>query len=369
MMRNQIATKEIGVQMHGVKLNLRCDYDKLLDHTAALLNGHALDPFEDPDLQVNASWVGDPPADNGESVFPLEGLDRFGKRMHVGDNELVWSDTYRDKNLQLRFRKHGPVRVFDVNYQYRPSTKKLAKYPDYEHKKFFDLLRYLVLFPIAWHLERTRGWVMVHASAVAAGDRAILIAGPGGAGKTTTCVALLARGGMTLVTENLLFWDGARVFPVCEPIRLTEESLALLGDSAQTVLTAFTPPGGLKKKSMFMPSWPSDARGVAPGIVFLPQFSEDPFVRRIPPSIACELVLATNHLTLELNDYYWYASGLDLLWPKARNAEAQVTAIRRLTAAAPCYALGIDRKGGVEPVVDQILTSLNGTAQPVGGAR
>ena len=38
-----------------------------------------------------------------------------------------------------------------------------------------------------------------------AGSEAILVAGPGGAGKTTTCVGLMGRPGVRLVTENLLF--------------------------------------------------------------------------------------------------------------------------------------------------------------------
>ena len=129
------------------------------------------------------------------------GLDGFGKRMHLSAEQLVWTDVYRVKELQLGFRRDGATVAFDVVYRYAPLARNLARFPDYE-ESFFDLLRYLVLFPIAWHLERTRGWVLVHASAVATGDRAVLVAGPGGAGKSTTCVALAARAGMTLVTET-----------------------------------------------------------------------------------------------------------------------------------------------------------------------
>ena len=40
-------------------------------------------------------------------MFDVTGLDAYGKRMHMGADQLVWSDTYRDKNLQLRFRRDG----------------------------------------------------------------------------------------------------------------------------------------------------------------------------------------------------------------------------------------------------------------------
>jgi hypothetical protein len=348
--------------MHGVTLNLQCNYDRLLEHIACLLEGHTCAPWESPHLVVTGHWLSRPAQDEPGPLAETTGLDGFGKRMHLSRDQLVWSDVYRDKDLQLRFHRHGATVAFDVVYRYAPSVKKLAKYPDFEEKKFFDLLRYLVLFPIAWHLERTRGWILIHASAVASGDRAVLVAGPGGAGKTTTCVALAVRAGMTLITENLLFWDGAHIFPVPEPIRLTEASLALVGaDAASLQSVSFR--GGLKHKSLFQfpvqPSLPV----VRPAVLFLPQFSSHGFVRRLAPGEACELLAASNRLTLEVNDYYWYTAALDLLWPQPGNAQRQLDVLQCLTATTPCYSLGIDRSAGVGPVVERVLQYLQGSPE------
>jgi hypothetical protein len=355
-------TKNIGVRMHGVTLNLRCDHGPLLRHVAELLGDHVCEPWRSPDLEVRGHWLPSGPADDLTlPVFDVSRLDGFGKRMHLGEDELVWTDTHRDKNLQLRFRRTASGPAFDVAYRYLPSTKKLAKYPDFERKKYFDLTRYLVWFPIAWHLKATRGWEMIHASAVAEGDRCVLIAGPGGAGKTTTCIGLVARAGMRLVSENLVFTDGESIFPVPEPIRLTNESLELLGDAAGS-LQPFRSPGGLKKKTMFVPRGDANP-GVRPALVFLTRFSTTGFARPIPPATAMEWVRATNVLTLELNDYYWYSAALDLLWPgKPQAAESSV---QRLVRTTPCISLGIDRSRGVAPVVEQVLACLRGQAQPM----
>src|SRR6185436_16256728 len=210
--------REIGVGMHGVRLNLACDNGELLDYLACLLDDDVRPVWNDPDFRVAATWRTDAPPAAAEPAPGSPALDGFGKRMQISSDELIWFDTHRDKDLQLRFRRGRSGFEFDVDYCYRPSTKKLARYPDYEQRKFFSLMRYLVHFPIAWHLERTRGWCLVHASAVSDGARAILIAGPGGAGKTTTCVGLVARAGMRVITENLLFTDGDAVFPLPEPI-------------------------------------------------------------------------------------------------------------------------------------------------------
>ncbi|HET6202854.1 MAG TPA: hypothetical protein VFI25_08640 [Planctomycetota bacterium] len=352
----------IGVQVHGVTLNLRCSNPDQLAYVRALLGDHVREPWERPDLEVAAQWLVRAPEDDLQRpVFDVTGLDAFGKRMHVGEDSLVWTDTHRDPNLQLRFRRLPSGPAFDVAYQYRPSGKKLAKYPDFERKKFFDLMRYLVWFPIAWHLRRTRGWDMIHASAVRDGERGILIAGPGGAGKTTTSIALAARAGMTLLTENLVFCDGERIYPVYEPIRLTDESLELLGDAAG-VLRPLDEGGALKKKTMFVPPADPDSSGVRPALVFLTRFSSEGFARVLPPDVACGLIRATNQLTLELNDFYWYAAALDLLFPGGNDAAERV--VESLTRSVPCYSLGIDRSAGVGAVVDQVLACLRRPSRP-----
>jgi hypothetical protein len=350
----------IGIELHGVRLNLSGDYRALIDHAAALLEGCVREPFDSPDLVSTARWLNRPIAE-GENLFAdadsdSTATDGFGKRMLIGDDELVWLDTHRVSNLQLRMRRDDGRPAFDVVYGYAPSARKLARFPHYEHKKFFDLLRYLVFFPVAWHLERTRGWVLLHASAVTDGRGAVLFAGPGGSGKTTTCVGLAARAGMRFVAENLLFCDGRRVFAIPEPVRLTDESLELLGRDRTPRPFAFH--GGLREKRMFHLAGGADAGGLPARAVFLPRFTSEAYAEPIEPAAACEQLLAINRLTLEINDYYWYSAGLDLVWPQADNAANLPAVVKRLTHETPCYALGIDRFAGVDGVVDTIVRRL-----------
>jgi hypothetical protein len=357
------ARDELGVVMHGVTLNLRCAHEPLRRYAAALLGSHVRPPWPRPDLVAEGSWL--TPASAGEArrpAFPVAGLDAYGKRMHIGSDQLVWTDTCRDKNLQLRFRRDGERTAFDVAYHFQPSPKKLAKYSDYEGKKYFDLIQYLVFFPIAWHLRRTRGWELIHASAVADGPGAVLIAGPGGAGKSTTCLALVAHAGMRLLTENLVFCDGEYVYPVAEPIRLTDESLALLGD-ALSQLRDCAAAGPLKQKTMFVPAADPSPSGVRAAHVFLARFSAPGGVQPLAPPVARDLLAASNRLTLELDDFEWWAAALDLLWPGT--ARAGGDPIGRLVHATPCHALGIDRARGVLPVVEQILACVRGERRPV----
>jgi hypothetical protein len=100
-------------------------------------------------------------------------------------------------------------------------------------------------------------------------------------------------------------------------------------------------------------------------VLFLPQFSRHGFVRQIAPGEAYELLAASNRLTLEVNDYYWYTAALDLLWPQPGNARRQLDVLQRLTATTPCYSLGIDRSAGVGPVVERVLECLHGAPEAV----
>lgn len=351
----------IGFYIHGVSLNLYTNYSELAAYMEALLPGMVVPPAAAPTFEVHAHWLEGPTerVNYFPDAHPLNGV---GKRMEIGTDELVWLDTHRDKEMQLRFRRRGETFLFDMAYCYQPSQSKLKKYPDFRQKKFFDLARYLVHFPVAWHLERTRGMALVHAAAV--GDdqqHAILIAGPGGAGKTTTSMALIARTGMQLLTENMLLTDGDKIYPVLEPIRLTEDSLGLLENDLHG-LAAMAMPGGLKNKTMF---WLPEGRQLQPArpvALFLPQFTPRGFVQPLAEGIASEQIRAANRLTLEINNYYWYTAALDMLWPSPGNSQRQLAAIDRLVAQTPCFALGIDKSQGVEPVVDEILGCLQNGA-------
>jgi hypothetical protein len=137
-------------------------------------------------------------------------LNVIGKRMLGNDHELIWLNTLRLPGLQLRFSREGDLLHFDVAYRYH--SQKIETTPDYEYTKYFSLMSYLVYYPLMWYLENFRGWTILHASALASANGGIIIGGLGGVGKTTTCVALLQRPGISLVSENLIFTDGDFVY-------------------------------------------------------------------------------------------------------------------------------------------------------------
>ena len=343
----------VGVAMHGMTLALRTEHAPIAAYAREHLGRLAGPPAARPDLEVVAHWS---EGENGTAPWgDGAGLDVIGKRMRGDADQLLWLDPLRMKGLELRFRRLGERWRFDVHYHYQPKPPEKLR-PHEEYKRYFSLMSYLVYYPMMWRLERASGLVALHASALASPRGGIVIGGLGGVGKTTTCIALLRRPGIELVSENLVFTDGAAVYPCQEPVRLDAGSLELLGGIPAS-LAPMAYPDGLKDKELFHAVAPWEG-GMEPRAVFLPVFSERRGVRPLAPGLAAEKLLAVNRLTRELNDYQWYAAALDLQWPDPGSSARGVDTLRRLTRRTPCFELGIDRAAGVDAVVEDILGAL-----------
>ena len=356
----------LGVLMNGVRLNLHSEHAPLIDYAREHLGGPvpadggcglATEPLAEPDLEVRCLWSeGD--RDDTRNPFPADPtLERIGKRMLGNPDTLVWLDPQRMLGLQLRVRRDGGRWLFDVAYRYHPGEKHRHELSEYEYKKFFSLMSYLVYYPVFWHLERTRGYALVHAASLGTGMGAVMVGGLGGVGKTTLSMALGQQSGFTLGAENLSLTDGVSVLPCHEPIRLDPNSIRLLGEVRG--LTPMRFPSGLKEKHMFHVRPAAVDTPWAPRALYLPHFSARRGATRLSPGEAAERFLAMNRLTLEVDDYTWFASALDMHWPSPGLTARRTSAVETLTRRAACFLLGVDPAAGVAAAVADVLGSLD----------
>lgn len=347
----------LGVRMHGVTLTLEADHRPLIAYAAEHLGGLVEAPLPRPDLLVKCHWSEGEWDPDANPFGDGSGLNVVGNRMLGKTDELVWLNTLRMKGLQLRFRREDGQFLFEVSYRFR---RKEEYPPEYEAKKYFSLMSYLVYHPIIWYLERTRGWTVLHASALDSARGGIVIGGLAGVGKSTACVALMQRAGARLISENIIFTDGSLIYPCYEPIRLDERSLALLGEDPRG-LTPMAYPEGVKEKRLYHPSHGLPQK-VRPVVLFLPQFSARRYLRELDPAVAAEKIMAMNALVRELDDYRWYAAALDLTWLKAGQAANRIQVLQSLARQLRSFELGIDRSAGVDAVVEDILGALQETS-------
>jgi hypothetical protein len=350
--------EKLGVCMHGVTLTLEANHPPLLAYAVEHLNGLVAAPVARPDVMVKC-WWSQGKRNHAVNPFRTDGaLNVIGKRMLGNTDELIWLNTLRMQGLQLRFCRRQGQWVFEVAYSFHPKKDKLASLPEYEYTKYFSLMSYLVYYPLMWYLENFCGWTTLHASALNSAQGGIIIGGLGGVGKTTTCVALLQRASIELIAENIIFTDGEFVYPCHEPIRLDENSLAMLGDHPAG-LTPMAFPEGLKEKRLFHLKGNQPSARAKPAVLFLPQFTPRRYLMPLTAEMAAERLVAINRLTRELDDYGWYAAALDMTWPRPGQAGHRVQVVRRFAEQVRCFELGIDRSAGVEAVVEDIFRALS----------
>jgi len=100
------------------------------------------------------------------------------------------------------------------------------------------ILRLFVLGPVLAMLLRQRGYLLLHASAVAVDDEAVLFLGSAGWGKSTMAAALHARGHRFVTDDVAALRVGGSspvLFPGFPQLKLWPEALVSLGDDPENL--------------------------------------------------------------------------------------------------------------------------------------
>lgn len=208
-----------------------------------------------------------------------------------------------------------------------------------------DYLATYLLGPVLGFVQRLRGTVCLHASAVRIGSSAFLLAGPGGYGKSTTAAALI-RHGCAVLTED--------VAPIIEDcgrflVQSGYPSLRLCPDSVQALYGA---PDALPRLTPLwdkcgMPLHPARDEfhsGTTPisTIYILGERSSAPaapFIETLPPAEALRWLIGNTYNSYALTPAM-RATEFDLLGRLVRNIPVRrviphtdFTALTRLCAA------------------------------------
>ncbi|MEW1952676.1 hypothetical protein [Terrabacter sp. NPDC080008] len=191
----------------------------------------------------------------------------------------------------------------------------------------------LLQYPALWWAG-VRGCVPLHVSAAQVGDHGVVLAGPGGVGKSTL-LASLAPGEGTPVSDNLCAYDGDRLHGLPEPRRVSE-------------------PGGARLRARTMPHgrverrWDSRQSGIRPTLVVVLRrgSGERPVVRRVSPEVAARDLVAGTYAAGELRRYWAFSATLALgtgLGPAHPAIDAQA---ERLARSHRCVEVELPARPG-----------------------
>lgn len=230
--------------------------------------------------------------------------------------------------------------TLEVVARWRPTAAGRAAAAVLRSRSRLLLRAVLLQYPVLWWSQR-RGCAPLHASVCSitgsdipnggggAGQPAVLIAGPGGLGKSTLVNAELARGGVA-TCDNLCVSDGSTAWGVVEPRRLAAGAGRRM-------------PHGRREAP-----WPGRAHGLVPDCVLILRRGDgrSPTVAPCPPRDAELSLIAGTYMAGELRRYWAFAATLALGTGAGDIHPTVADTAATLCAGLPCLRVTLaDRPG------------------------
>ncbi len=190
----------------------------------------------------------------------------------------------------------------------------------------------LVHYPALW-LAMQQGLAPLHVSVVEIDGLAVLLAGPGGVGKSSLVSRELAAGGRA-TCDNLAACDGTIAYGVAEPLRLPSE----LTDSS----------GRKTFHGRREVNWDSRLRSLRPSLIVVLRrgLQADPEVRCVSERQAARAIVAGTYAAGELRRFWAIASALALA-TKCGPVHPPVEEVAAtLAARLPCVELQLGERAG-----------------------
>ncbi|HEY3174494.1 MAG TPA: hypothetical protein VGK94_01900 [Candidatus Polarisedimenticolia bacterium] len=363
--------RDLHFDLHGLSVSIRVEDHDLRDFIKEHFQTEkGANP--EAELSIKAVWrwgarapVAPPGPGKGPAVIERLGrgvsLARGRDEAGGGDGlRAVWTKVPDFPELTLAFEMEGgPGGRLKVEADCAYQPKGMARRIEYlrpsradkkRNRLFFKLMYFMVYYPMAWTFERTRGWGLLHASAVAMpSGQAIILSGLGGVGKSTLGLSLLARPGVRFLSDNLIFHDEERIYACPEPVRLDAAAVAGMAEGGmepeRTKLPASAHP-----KPTYRVVAARRADAAAPGAIYFLRFAQRSGVTRIDARRAAAILAAGNDLAREIKDYRPTSALLSILAAERdRPDPAGRSNLARLLAPARC---AIFRIGEREKITD-----------------
>jgi hypothetical protein len=355
MSRAAIArTARIGWTLHGVRVNVESGSEEALDYALAHL-GATPESLPAPHLRISLGWQwggSAPRAPQGVGSGDRHS-ERIGKDLHDVGGELVWSRVPGFDGLTIRASREGGGVHVSASCAYSPRDPlshmrylRASRRAKKTHRTFFKLMYYAVYYPLIWHFERTRGWGLLHASAVERGGRSILLSGLGGVGKSTLALSLMADPSFRFISDNLLLHDEERIYSLPEPVRLDASSLAAIGAAGFVPSTSDVPPTAHPKPTYRVESGRVSESAEA-DVVILLRTAKRAVIRPLGPEEALAHLIASRDLVREVDGFRAVASFLSMALAADAEKIAEPARLSAFTGRCRAYLLGI---GEGEPV-------------------
>ena len=306
----------------GVRVELRCAVPRIariLAEGAAgqLLVGEGPVPPPEVRVRVEASSAG----------FDVTGWRVLTRGAWHRPGQVIMRDAC-SSGLDLLVTAGDPT--LDIVARWRPPAAGLVAAALLRARGRLLVRAVLMQYPALWR-SQLHGRAPLHASVCSmqrAGGQTVLLAGPGGVGKSTLVRAELARGAVA-TCDNLCVSDGRFAWGVVEPLRVPASHAGQRGRHA---------PHGRREVA-----WPARADRLAPDqlIVLVRGEAGAPAVTSCDPAEAARYLSAGTYMAGELRRYWAFAATLALGTGAGASHPAIAETAAALSARLPCVKVAL----------------------------
>lgn len=307
------------------------------------LAGHGAPPGDrdapGPDVRVTVEETG--------AAFGTTGWDVLTRGAWRRPGQVMVRDAC-SSGLDLLVTVAGPT--LDIVARWRPPLTGRAASALLRARARLLIRAVLLQYPALWWSQQ-RGRAPLHASVctVGPGDRTVLIAGPGGIGKSTLVNAELACGA-SATSDNLCVSDGRGAWGLLEPRRVPTGEPG--GGHGRR-------PGRRMPHGRREAPWPNRVDELRPDLVLVLRrgTGEAATAAPCPPGEAARILIAGTYMAGELRRYWAFAATLALGTGQGGTHPAVEGVARALTTSLPCLEVVL---GGQRETLGSVLPAVTG---------
>lgn len=345
-------SNRLEVSLHQARLTLTTGRNDFLSFTRSYLA-----PLLDlsgavPNIEVTLVW---------DTMLPAEGqagLEQLGRRLWAAPHHLRHTEIWQAPGLQMDVEWEGAALVVHAAYAW-PSRRArwLTRLSESARERLFVLLiYYLVYFPCAWWLERELSWTILHASALSTGEGGLIFSGLPGCGKSSFTLAALNVLEWRILSDNLLFTDGARIFACPEPVHVDARTRALVGDLAGRVRPTGRRFSHRRQDYEVVPE--ALQLSAAPRALGFLHVGRETAIQPVDQLSAARRLMANDCLAKELMAYQESAAAMHQIWLSVGNYERRWENVAALAQSVPCYDVTVARDGNVQRAMQTVTQAM-----------
>jgi hypothetical protein len=317
----------------GEQIELTCQHRRLSGLLAEGIGGpHPKAEGAGADIRITV--------EDTAAAFDTHGWDVLTRDAWRRPGQVMVRDAC-SSGLDLVITTGGPM--LDIVARWRPPPAGRAASALLRSRSRLLIRAVLLQYPALWWGQQ-RGRVPLHASVCSVGSdhsRSVLLAGPGGVGKSTMINAELARGAIA-TSDNLCVSDGTTTWGLLEPRRVPADE-------------------GENRHGRRMPHdrreapWPARVDKLVPDLVVVLQRhgAQATTATRCDPAEAARALTAGTYMAGELRRYWAFSStvalgtGIGEIHPRVEETA------RDLTAGIPCWDVFLGEKS--ETSLDRLI--------------